>query len=82
MADDIPSIQTIRAAIDRAGAQWEAGTTSLSQLSSDDRRRRLGAVPPPGEMSIDELESVPWPPAARRSRCVRWAPPRPTTSGT
>ncbi len=56
MADDIPSIQTIRAAIDRAGAQWEAGTTSLSQLSSDDRRRRLGAVPPPGEMSIDELE--------------------------
>jgi C1A family cysteine protease len=56
MADEGLSIQSIRAAIERAGAQWEAGTTSLSVLSTQEQRRRLGAVPPPGEMSIEELE--------------------------
>jgi C1A family cysteine protease len=35
---------------------WEAGVTSLHDLSDEDMRKRLGAVPPPGEMSLAERE--------------------------
>jgi C1A family cysteine protease len=38
-----------------AGSPWEMDeNTSMAQLSEDERRVRLGFVPPPGEMSLEE----------------------------
>ncbi len=39
-------LATIQQAISNSNAQWTAGETSMSRLSSEDRRRRLGAVFP------------------------------------
>jgi C1A family cysteine protease len=51
MQDDKQSninVGQIQAAIRAAGASWEAGVTSVSDLSPDEQRIRLGVPPPPG----------------------------------
>jgi|SwirhisoilCB3_FD_contig_31_14895975_length_1999_multi_5_in_0_out_0_1 C1A family cysteine protease len=51
MADDKQnniSVTQIQAAIRAAGAEWEAGVTSVSELPPDEQRIRLGVPPPPG----------------------------------
>lgn len=49
------SLEGIRQALSAAGDPWEAGFTSLTSLSADERRSRLGVTPPPGEMTIEEV---------------------------
>jgi len=46
-ADKI-SISQIQAAIQAAGENWEAGITSVSELTPEEQRIRLGVPPPPG----------------------------------
>ncbi|MGZ2962279.1 hypothetical protein AAEQ96_05810, partial [Pseudomonas aeruginosa] len=43
-------------AIKQAGENWEAGITSVSELPEQEKRLRLGAVPPPGAASLEERE--------------------------
>ncbi len=45
----------IQDALREAGDPWEAGVTSLSALSFEEQKVRLGVVPPPGELSIEEV---------------------------
>ncbi len=45
-------LQALLAADDTAN--WTAGPTSMLRLSDDERRVRLGYVPGPGELSLDE----------------------------
>jgi C1A family cysteine protease len=42
------SLEAIRAAIAEAGEIWEAGVTSMSVLSVEEQKARLGVNPPPG----------------------------------
>jgi C1A family cysteine protease len=46
----------LQAAIIQAGESWVPGITNVSELSDEDKRLHLGAVPPPGEASLDERE--------------------------
>ena len=46
MAEKI-SVTQVQAAIDAAGAGWQAGVTSLSELPADEQQSRLGVRPPP-----------------------------------
>ena len=45
----------IQEALRDAGDPWEAGVTSLSSLSVEEQKARLGVTPPPGEMTIEEV---------------------------
>jgi C1A family cysteine protease len=54
MTMDNHELDEIRAALSRRGAPWEAGPTTLTRLPVSERRVRLGAVPPPDEMSLEE----------------------------
>lgn len=45
----------IRAKLSEAGDPWEAGVTSLSSLTPEERNRRLGVRPPEGEKTIEEI---------------------------
>jgi C1A family cysteine protease len=47
MADKV-SLGDIRAALAAAGEPWDAGTTSMSVLSEEEQKARLGVKPPPG----------------------------------
>ncbi len=49
---------TLQTAILQAGEGWQAGLTSVSELSDQDKRLRLGAVPPPGEASLEAREQL------------------------
>ncbi len=44
----------VRSAVRSAGARWEPGTTSMSEIAVERFRRRLGAAPPPG-VSLDMI---------------------------
>src|SRR4030095_9490042 len=46
----------LQTAVRRAGESWQAGITSVSELSDQEKRRRLGAVPPGGEAELAERE--------------------------
>ncbi len=47
----------LQGAINQAGENWVAGITSVSELSDQEKRLRLGAVPPPGE-SLEQREQL------------------------
>lgn len=47
----------LQAAINQAGESWLTGVTSVSELSDQEKRLRLGAVPPPEE-SLEEREKL------------------------
>jgi C1A family cysteine protease len=48
-------LDAIRQALAAVGDPWEAGVTSLSVLSANERAAYLGVTPPPGEPSIAEV---------------------------
>jgi C1A family cysteine protease len=48
----------LQAAVRQAGAQWEAGVTSVSELSDSEKRLRLGCAPEPGGLSAKEREKI------------------------
>ena len=48
----------IRAAVEQAGSPWETDETSMTALSQEERVIRLGVTPPPGEMSLVELDAA------------------------
>jgi C1A family cysteine protease len=58
MAYEGIEVGDIRAAIQREGAQWEAGETSLTQLPLVDRRLRLGYTPGPDEAPLVAREDA------------------------
>jgi C1A family cysteine protease len=55
MPIDLPSLQQ---SLREAGARWNAGPTSLVELSESERQRRLGYVPAGGELSLAEREAL------------------------
>ena len=55
MADERLSVAAIQAAIQEAGASWQAGITSVSELSIEEQRMLLGVTPPPGEPTLEEI---------------------------
>lgn len=55
MANNIPSLNDIRNALNNAGNPWEAGPTSMSVLLPDEQQLRLGVKPPPGSQGIAEV---------------------------
>ncbi len=57
MALERMDVAALTAAISGAGESWTAGITSVSELSDQEKRMRLGAVPPPGE-SLEEREKA------------------------
>ncbi|NJR65541.1 MAG: hypothetical protein HC772_09860 [Leptolyngbyaceae cyanobacterium CRU_2_3] len=59
MTDRINPTQ-IQAAVTAAGAQWQAGETSISQLSALEKRMRLGYIPADSEPSLQEREQTAW----------------------
>jgi C1A family cysteine protease len=48
----------LQAAIDLADADWQAGVTSVSSLSDQEKRVLCGYVPGPGEASLEEQERL------------------------
>lgn len=48
----------LQAAIELAGAQWQSGVTSLSQLSDTEKRMYLGYVPTGNELSLEDREQT------------------------
>lgn len=48
----------LQAAIELAGASWQAGETSMTQLSDAEKRLRLGYTPGPDEPSFEEQEQI------------------------
>jgi C1A family cysteine protease len=58
MAADSLDVAQLQVALEQSNARWRAGVTELSELSSDERARRLGYVPGPGEDSLEEQERL------------------------
>jgi C1A family cysteine protease len=48
----------LQAAIELAGAQWQAGPTSVSHLSDEEKQVLCGYVPGPDEPSLEEQERI------------------------
>ncbi|MGV1046939.1 MAG: C1 family peptidase [Solirubrobacterales bacterium] len=51
-------LDSLRRSLRQAGARWQAGPTSLLELSPAERRRRLGYVPTGDEPSLQEREEI------------------------
>jgi C1A family cysteine protease len=49
------SMDQVRSALSAAGDPWEAGVTRLSSLPPEEQKNYLGVVPPPGELSIEQV---------------------------
>ena len=58
MALDRKSLDEILADNEAAGVRWTAGETSMMHLTADERRLRLGYVPGPDELSMEERERL------------------------
>lgn len=58
MTDDSYSVSRVIAAIEKEGAGWQAGPTSLTAMTEEDRQRYLGFNPPPGEASLADREAM------------------------
>jgi C1A family cysteine protease len=54
MSLDSNRLARLQEELRNSGATWEAGPTSMSKLSEEERRRRLGYVPGPDEPSLEE----------------------------
>ncbi len=48
----------LQAEVQKAGGRWQAGVTSVSELSDDEKLLRLGYVPGPNEPSLEHREAV------------------------
>lgn len=78
MASDSLDIAQLQTELEQSNARWRAGATELSELSSEERSRRLGYVPGPGEASLEEQErlaaaQIHQPPAAAGAASVAGA---------
>jgi C1A family cysteine protease len=51
-------LSSLQAALQRAGARWQAAATSLSALPPQQRRLRLGANPPGGLQTLQQREQA------------------------
>ena len=58
MANENVNVNDLRALIVTKNAGWQAGATSVSGLSEDEKKKRLGATPPSGEASLRERENI------------------------
>jgi len=58
MALEKMDLLALRNAVQQAGENWVAGATTLSELSDQDKRLRLGATPPDGEAGLQARESL------------------------
>lgn len=47
-------LEQLRSKLDSEGAPWQMRETSMTKLTEDERRIRLGVEPPPGEPSVEE----------------------------
>lgn len=56
MAQEPRQLQQLRARLAEAGARWYAAETPIAALSLTEKRRRLGAEPPAGEVPLQERE--------------------------
>jgi len=56
MARPNSELEDLAANLERNGAPWTCGETSMTALSDAQRRMRLGFVPPPGAPSLEELD--------------------------
>ncbi len=56
MAKDELALKAIQEAIASSNAGWEAGVTSVSELSDAEKRKMLGYSPPPDAPSLEEQE--------------------------
>jgi C1A family cysteine protease len=52
------SLARLQQTLREAGARWDAGVTSVSELPPDQKRRRLGYVPGPDEEPLETRERV------------------------
>ncbi|MDO9454526.1 C1 family peptidase [Nocardioides sp.] len=57
-ADSSVDVTAIQATLAAEGASWTAGETSMSVLSTQERRIRLGADPPDGVASFEDREEA------------------------
>jgi C1A family cysteine protease len=57
MTNSKDSLSDIKIALSEAGDPWEAGYTSLTSLTDQERLNYLGFVPPEGEATLDEIEA-------------------------
>src|SRR4051794_34680887 len=48
----------VQEAIYEAGETWESGTTAVSELTPEEKELRLGFVPGPNDLSLDEREQM------------------------
>jgi C1A family cysteine protease len=55
MPNEPMDINALQVAINSAGAQWQAGETSVSRLSETERVMLLGVKPAPGEGTLQEI---------------------------
>jgi C1A family cysteine protease len=51
-------LAALQAHLKQTGARWQAGTTAISVLTPLQRRAHLGAVPPPGQPTLQEREQA------------------------
>ena len=56
MAISSNELKSLAKAIAALGAEWQAGPTSMTALSDDERKARLGFVPPAGAPSLEEID--------------------------
>jgi C1A family cysteine protease len=55
MANGELTVSKVREEIARSGAGWQAEENPISRLPMEEKRRRLGLAPPPGELSLMEV---------------------------
>ena len=58
MDEGVFQVDELIAKLRQTNGPWTAGVTSLSELSREEKRLRLGATPPPEEASLDEREAT------------------------
>ncbi len=56
--DNQNELKAIQDAIANAGYSWSAGNNDISELPLEEKRKRLGYKPGPGEPSLEEQESI------------------------
>lgn len=58
MANEDIAISEIQSAISESDAEWQAGETPFTKLSSDEQERLLGYTPGPEDQSLEEAEAT------------------------
>lgn len=49
------SLAQLREDLRREGTPWEMDTTTMTALTEDERRVRLGVTPPPGQPTAEDI---------------------------